>query len=203
MYFAICRGKNYEITSANSQNCLNFVISNDVVIGIASEHKSSVHSPKVIGVGNSYFCYYTGSDSCEKIFSKKYPSHEFGNGFFIFLAISTDGIHFVFNKKIDIPVTGNLINCYGHNPIVFGGKVLLFFTGFDGIVNRIYVSESEDGLHFGRSYCLITPDEGSNEIGCYSCSLLKLSENSFRIYYGVRFVDNHWEIHSSLLQINR
>jgi predicted GH43/DUF377 family glycosyl hydrolase len=198
MFFSIYINNKYIIFSADSNNCLDFKINTKPIINTSLDYQASVHSPKLIYKDKNYFCYYTGSNDNQKIYSKKYPFHDFSNGFKIFLAKSKDAINFKFFGSIKLD-KASFINMYGHNIIEYDNKFLLFFSGFDLETNKIYISFSYDGLNFQKPICLITPDESNQEIGCYSCSVIKLNEEFFRIYYGVRFVDNTWRIYSCLI----
>ncbi len=170
------------------------------IIDVGPVHSAAVHTPKVLIANNRLSCYYTGSKISSKIFSKKYPQHDFGAGFRLFRSVSSDGQQFSAPEPIQIENT-EFINLYGHNVLADGDTTYLTFTGFDGSTNRLYLSTSSDGIRFSKPVLLIEPDEKKSEVGAYSSSLLKLNNGRFRVYYGRRYFDNHWDIATRTFRI--
>jgi predicted GH43/DUF377 family glycosyl hydrolase len=202
MYFAAHINGTYVIRRAVSEDCLNFKVEDGTIIGVGKNHSKAAYTPKLLCADNVYNCYYAGSNSGRKIFSRKYPNHDFSDSFRIFLAISRNGVAFEPSARLKSIERKGLINYYGHNVVRAKGKVYLFFTAFDGRVNRIYISESDNGKDFAKQVCILEPDEGRGEIGTYSCTLLPIGDDRFRIYYGVRYLDNRWTINSATFDIN-
>lgn len=203
MYFASYENGRYLIRSADSKDCLNFKIDEKIIIDVNQHHQKAVYTPKVKIKNGLFHCYYTGSNEFLKIYSKQYPEYEFSNGFRIFYSTSHDGENFNFRDEVKFTQKPKLINYYGHNFLFLGPQTLLFYTAFDGSINRIYLAKSNDGLNFKDVQCLIEPDKNKEELGCYSCALNPLSNNLLRIYYGIRYFDNFWQIHSAILNLNK
>lgn len=201
MYFASYENGRYLIRSANSKDCLNFKIDEKIIIDVNQHHQKAVYTPKVKIKNGLFHCYYTGSNEAEKTYSKLYPEYDFSKGFRIFYSTSKDGENFNFQGEIKFNSKSKFINYYGHNFLFPGKYILLFYTAFDGSINRIYLAKSNDGLNFRDIQCLIEPDKNKSELGCYSCAISPLSGNLLRIYYGVRYFDNFWKIHSALINL--
>ncbi len=202
MYFAVSANGNYVIKRAVSDDLTSFQVVEGTVIGVGEGHINAVHTPKVLQTDQGFNCYYTGSDDGQKIFSQKYPIHDFGNRFRLFLAVSEDGLEFKRLRRIDSIERDGFLNYYGHNVVNFNGETHLFFTAFDGSINRIYASRSADGQHFSEPSLLLQPDEAAGEVGTYSCTLAPIGFGEFRMYYGVRYLDNHWTINSATFNIS-
>lgn len=198
LYYALGADRKYIIKSAVSQIPTKFKLEKGVRIDTNNIHLSAVHTPKLFFSNGKIHCYYTGSDDNGKIYSKKYPQYEFANDFNLYYSTSSDGLNFTKGIKISIKLTDH-INFYGHNVYLDGKKVYLIFTGFDGSINRLYITYSQDKINFVKPKVILEPDEKQNELGIYSCTILPLSGNRLRIFYGVRYFDNHWRIHSGIL----
>jgi len=199
MYFSISKGGVYTIKTAVSDDCLKFETEKRTVIDVNENHSKAAHSPKVVNFQGKYYCYYTGSNDSRKIYSKKYANYDVGKDFRIFLSTSDDGIKFDLRGRISSIEELGLMNYYGHSTAVLDGDLHLFFTGFDGNVNRIYATKSADGVDFERPEILLAPDEENDVVGLYSCAVNPLDNDILRIYYGARRLDNRWIINSALL----
>jgi len=159
------------------------------------------HSPKLFKHKKKYFCYYTASKSSKKIYSKKYPQYDFANGFNIFLAKSDSPLEFQKSEKVNfIDFDQKYKNFYGHSVFLLNDVIYMCVTIFDGSINKISLFKSKDGINFHFIKVLIAPNE-INELGCYSSSALVIKGSCVRLYYGVRYFDNHWSINSLYFRI--
>lgn len=203
MYFSNYESGKYIIRSASSNDCLYFKLDENIIVGTNEKHQQAVHTPKIIFNNGLYYCYYTGSNISEKIYSKDYPAYDFSDGFRIFRAVSKDGQSFKFENEIKSIQNQIFLNYYGHNVILYNEHYLLFYAAFDGSVNRIYISKSRDGIIFTDIKRLLEPDKDKFELGFYSCGLMRLNDGKFRIYYGIRYFDNTWKIHSAVINLHK
>ncbi len=165
-----------------------------------------MHTPRVIyePQDKNFKLWFTGSDIGEKIYSQKYPKYDFGQNFKLFYASSENGINFSKIKKLSFVSDSSqtrFVNYYGHTIVKYKGYYILVFAGFNGSINCLYLSYSRDGCEFSKPKLLIKPDVDREELGIYSCSLLPVSQNKFRLYYGVRYFSNHWTINSAIISI--
>ncbi len=201
MYFSNYEGGKYIIRSASSEDCLHFKLDKNIVIDTNQKHQQAAHTPRIILNDGLYYCYYTGSNKSEKIYSRDYPAYDFSDQFRIFRAVSKDGKSFKFEAEIKSIQHSVFLNYYGHNVIIYNKHYLLFYTAFDGSVNRIYVAKSKEGIIFTDIKRLLEPDKNKSELGFYSCGLMPLNDGKFRIYYGIRYFDNTWKIHSAIINL--
>jgi len=200
LYYGLGSNGKYQIAQAVSDDGYSFTKCADCVIDVSAAHKALVHSPKMFVSSGKIHCYYTGSNFPDKIYSKKYPSYEFANQFSLFYSSSFDGKHFAKGRKVHISDSSHFVNIYGHNVYYCNDLVYLFFAGFDGSTNSIYVTTSSDMIHFEKPRLLLSPNPENNELGIYSCSLVQIDKSIFRLFYGVRYFDNRWKIKSVQLR---
>lgn len=203
MYFSNYESGKYVIRLASSKDCLHFQLDKNIVINTNIKHQKAIHTPKIIFNNGLYYCYYTGSNKSEKIYSRDYPAYDFSDEFRIFRAVSKDGQSFKFEAEIKFIQNPVFLNYYGHNIIFYHKHYLLFYTAFDGSVNRIYISKSSDGIIFTDIKSLLEPNKDRSELGCYGCGLMPLNNDRLRIYYGVRYFDNTWKIHSAVANLHK
>ena len=91
-------------------------------------------------------------------------------------AISSDGLHFTREQGLRVE---NLVD-----PAIvkMGEKYLLFVASIDerfaGVPKGIYYLESDDGLHFGKPKAVFQKDN------VYDPSVLKVDDNTLRVFYG-------------------
>lgn len=121
MYFSNYESGKYVVRSAISKDCLNFKLDKEIVIDTNIKHQKAVHTPKIIFHNGLYYCYYTGSNKSEKIYSKDYPAYDFSDQFRIFRAVSKDGQSFEFENEIKSIQKPIFLNYYGHNVILYNG----------------------------------------------------------------------------------
>jgi hypothetical protein len=197
-YFAVCENGSYKIRYFESQSINSFKKSYPIALDVKED--LTMHTLKFIKDKNTIHGFFTASKSIKKIFSKKFPKHDFGEGFKIWHGVSINGKEFTNCMPINIK-SKNFVNIYGHFLIFKDNIAHLFFTGFDGSVNRIYVSKSSDFKNFSKPRMIIEPNIKKNELGIYSCSLLELDDKTFRIYYSVRYFDNRWNIRSAKIEL--
>ncbi|HEX9153820.1 MAG TPA: hypothetical protein VF809_03300 [Candidatus Saccharimonadales bacterium] len=195
LFYGLGAQGKYGIAMARSSGGQRFTPDTNLVVDVGPHHNAAVHSPKaIIDVSSGkILCYYTGSHESGKIYSKQYPEYDFASGFALFRTTSTDARQFTSPEKVTIK-GASFLNLYGHNVITHEGLFYLTFTGFDGSVNRLYLSVSSDGLQFTEPLLLVEPDAAKSELGVYSTSLVSLDDGRFRLYYGCRYFDNRWNI---------
>ncbi len=91
-------------------------------------------------------------------------------------AISSDGLDFAKEPGIRIP---NLVD---PALVIIGDKYVLFAASIDerfgGVPKGIYYTESSDGLDFGEPIAVFQEDN------VYDPSVLKIDENTIRVFYG-------------------
>lgn len=202
MYFGLGDACKYVIKVAISSNPTSFKESDTTVINLASHHSAAVHTPKIfLDQNQTMHCYYTGSNSGEKIYSKRYPQYDVGNNFQLFYTSSKDGFSFEKGEPIKISFP-QAINIYGHNILYLKNKIYLVFTSFDGEINRLYLSCSEDKINFTNPEMILQPDYRQKEMGLYSSCLYPSSKsNIFNLLFGVRYFSNLWDIHLAELNL--
>jgi hypothetical protein len=194
LFYGLGSQGKYVINIARSRDGKKFTPDLKPIVDIRPGHIAAVHSPKVvIDSANTIHCYYTGSNDAGKIYSRAYPEYDFANGFKLFKTTSDDAKSFTAPKAITVE-GADFQNLYGHSVLTADNLTYLVFTGFDGAVNRLYITTSKDGLRFAKPAMIGEPDPANDELGLYSSSLLKLGNGQFRIYYACRYFDNRWKI---------
>ena len=206
LYYAEGYSGNYVINVASSNDICKFNTIEENIIPLRASYSAAVHTPRVIyePQDKNFKLWFTGSNINKKTHSQKYPKYDFGQNFKIFYASSKDGINFSKIRKISFindPNQTRFINYYGHTVVKYKDYYILIFAGFNGSINCLYLSYSKDGYRFSKPQLLIRPDENKDELGLYSCSLLPLTQNKFRLYYGVRYFSNHWTINSAIFSL--
>ena len=185
LYYALSESGLYKIFYSEARNTTHFKNGKPVKLFLKSDY--STHTPRFVIDKSVFHCYFAASKSNKKIFSKKYPKYDFAEKFRIWHSVSKDGKNF--KSLVPIKIQGRFVNIYGHSVLYKNEQIYLFFT------------KSSDFVNFSKPIEIIKPDVKKNELGVYSCSLLKLNKKTYRIYYGVRYFNNHWNIKSATIEL--
>lgn len=199
LYFALNKGDGYKIFKTTTDDYEDLSGEFSVAIEKTELFSHSVHTLRTIEVNGLHHAYVAGSSNGARSQSKKYKHYKIGSDFRIFHAASDSGEVFNQFEEIVFP-PHNFINIYGHSVFLYKDTLYLIFTGFDGSAGcKLYISTSKDFKNFSEPELLLVPDEENGEIGMYSCSVLQLSKNSWRIFYGSRAAWKYLGIASALL----
>ena len=140
LYYGGQEGTTYRIGLAGSDDGIHFTKLGVVIPlgGVGDFDVSDADTPAPLLLDGRVLLYYTGHNG---------PAWRIG------LAASDDGIHFT-KLGVVIPLGGagefDDVRAYGAAPLLLDGRVLLYYTGYDGADHRVGLAVSDDGVHFTK-----------------------------------------------------
>lgn len=200
LYYARNDGKGYKVYRTSSEQPTLFSEEGKGVIDTAPHFSASVHTPRFLRKGGALWrCYVAGSQTHEKLVSKKYPEYAVSKDFRLFTAATRDGKTFADFQPVVIEGAESFGNIYGHCVFLHENITCLIFTAFDGDQCKLYFTSSQDGISFSRGALLFEPRLDLGEIGMYSSYVVESSPGCYRLFYASRGREKYHGIKTALI----